>query len=178
MNVNVPSLFVVSIISDVDLLIPGIKHRGPTHSLIVFLLLFLPAFTAYGKRAVPYFIALAQHSIIGDYITGGTQLLWPLTPNWYGSGIAITSLTNILTEWTLFLISTTILLKTKDAGILFQKHRSNLLLSIPVFTVLLPSFFSFPLRVPLELFIPHLAYLMLFNLSILMDFRHLTRRNP
>jgi len=170
-NVNVPLLFVASVISDVDILISGLEHRGPTHSLAVFLLLFLPALILYGRRVAPYFIALAQHATIGDYLTGGAQLFWPLTPNWYGSGTAITSLSNILTEWILFLFSITILFQTRDARILLQKHRSNLLLSIPVFTVLLPTLLGFPLSVPLELVIPHLVYLMLFNLSILTDFR-------
>jgi hypothetical protein len=124
----------------------------------------------YGKRATPYFIALTQHSIIGDYITGeGTQLFWPITSNGYGGGIKITSLTNISLEWVFFLTFLTIMLKTKDAWILFQHHPSNLLLSIPVLTILLPSFFSFPLYVPLELIIPHLTYLTIFTLSILPD---------
>jgi len=171
-NVNIPLLFVASVISDADLLILGLEHRGPTHSLIIFILLLLPAFALYGKRATPYLIALAQHSIIGDYLTGGgTQLLWPITSNWYGAGIKITSLANISLEWAFFLISLTIMFKTKDTWILFQHHPSNTLLLIPVFTVLLPPFFSFPLSVPIQLVIPHLAYLTLFILSILIDLK-------
>jgi len=166
-SVNIPLLFVVSVIPDIDLSIPGLEHRGPTHSLIFFFL-FLPASVLHGKRAVPYFIALAQHSLIGDYLTGGgIQLLWPLTLHWYGVGIRILSLFNILIEWTFFLTSLTIMLNTKDAWFLFQHHPSNLLLSIPVLTVLLPPFFSFPLYVPLGLIIPHLTYLTLFTTSIL-----------
>jgi len=169
-SVNIPLLFVASVIPDIDLLIPGLEHRGPTHSLIIFFLLFLPAFMLYGKGAMPYFIALAQHSLIGDYLTGGgIQLLWPLTLHWYGVGIRILSLFNILIEWTFFLASLTVMLNTKDAWFLFRHHPSNLLLSIPVLTVLLPSFFSFPLSVPLGLIIPHLTYLTLFIISILID---------
>jgi len=170
-NVNIPLLFVVSIISDIDLLIPGLEHRGPTHSLIIFSLLFLPIFMIYGKRATPYFIAMIQHSILGDcLIGGGIQLLWPATI-YYGIGIKITSLTNILTEWILFLTSLTIMFKAKDTWTLFQHHPSNLLLSIPVFTVLLPTLLSFPLSVPLELIIPHLTYLTIFTFSILVDLK-------
>jgi len=176
-NVNIPLLFVASVISDVDLLIPGLEHRGPTHSLILFFLLFLPAFLLYGKRATPYLIALAQHSIIGDYLTGGgIQLLWPIASNWYGAGISMISLTIILLEWTSFLTFLTIMLKTRDAWALFQHHPSNLLLSIPVLTVLLPPFFHFPLPVPIELVIPHLTYLAIFALSILIDLIHSLRR--
>jgi len=138
--------------------------------LIVFCALFLPAMIIYKKRAIPYFIALVQHSLFGNYFTGeGVQILWPMTTNWYGAGIKITSLTNVSLEWTFFLTCLTIMLKTKDAWTLFQHHPSNLLLSVPVLTVLLPTFFHFPLSVPFKLII--LTHLTLFTLSILIDFK-------
>jgi len=170
-DVNVPLLFALSIIPDIDLLIPGLTHRGPTHSIILLSLLFLPVFLLYKKKATPYFAALILHPLIGDSLTGGTQLLWPLTTNYYGIGIGITSLTNILTEWILFLASLTILFKAKDMQTLFQPHPSNLLLSIPTFTVLLPTILSFPLHVHPTLIIPHLIYLTIFTLSILVDIK-------
>lgn len=171
-DANIPLLFVASVIPDIDLLIPGLEHRGPTHSLVIISLLFIPAFMLYGKRAAPYFIAMIQHSIPGDYLTDvGIQLLWPATLHWYGVGIEIASLANILIEWTFFLTSLTIILKTKDAWTLFQHHPSNLLLSIPIFTVLLPTFFSFPLSIPSELILPHLTYLTTFTLSVLIDLK-------
>jgi len=168
-DVNVPLLFALSIISDVDLLIPGLKHRGPTHSIIILCLLFLPALILYRKKAIPHFAALILHPLVGDVLTGGAQLLWPLTTSEYGIRTAMTSLTNILTEWIFFLISFTILLKTRDIQTLLQPHSSNLSLLIPIVTVLTPAFFMFPLNVPLELIIPHLIYLTIFALSILMD---------
>jgi len=168
-DVNVPLFFALSIISDVDLLIPGLRHRGPTHSIIILCLLFLPAFVFYRKKATPYFAALILHPLVGDVLTGGAQLLWPLTTSEYGIRTAMTSSTNILTEWIFFLISFTILLKTRDIQTLLQPHSSNLSLLIPIVTVLTPAFFMFPLNVPLELIIPHLIYLTIFALSILMD---------
>jgi len=169
-NANLPLLFLASVISDVDILIPGLEHRGPTHSLIVASLIFLPTFFLYKKKAIPYFLALTQHSILGDFLTGGVQLLWPLTTKWYGTHImCMVSQANILLEWTLFLTSFTIMLKSKDAHILLQPHPSNLILTIPIFTVLLPALFSFPLHVPPELIIPHLTYLALFIISIIID---------
>jgi hypothetical protein len=168
-NANIPLLFLMSVLPDVDLLIPGLQHRGPLHSAVVFCLLFLPAFILFKKRAVPYFVALIQHILIGDYLTGDTQLLWPITTSWYGLGMEITGLTNILIEWTLFLTSTAILFKTKDAWLLFQQHPSNMILAIPVLTVLLPTLLSFPIYVSPELVIPHLIYMALFTYSILID---------
>jgi len=170
-SANIPVLFLVSVLPDADLLIPVLKHRGPLHSVIVFSLLFLPAFMLFKKRAIPYFVALIQHILIGDYLTGDTQILWPLITSWYGLGlgIEITSLTSILIEWILFLASTAILFKTKDAWLLFRQHPSNLILAVPVLTVLLPTLLSFPLYVSPELVIPHLIYMALFTYSILVD---------
>jgi membrane-bound metal-dependent hydrolase YbcI (DUF457 family) len=170
-KINIPLLFLASVLPDIDLLVPGLEHRGPMHSVIVFCLLFIPIFILFKKRAIPYFLALTQHSLIGDYLTGETQILWPVTTNWYGLGMEITSLTNILIEWALFLTSTAILFKTKDAWLLLQRHPSNMILAIPVLTVLLPTLLSFPLYVSLELVIPHLSYLALFAFSILVDLR-------
>ena len=177
-NLNIPLVLVASIIPDTDLLIPWLEHRGPTHSLILILLFFLPALALYRKKAAPYFVAAIQHSILGDHFTGeGIQLLWPLTSNWYGIDIKMMSLTNIFIEWTLFLVFLAVMFKTKDVLILFQHHFSNMLLSIPIFTVLLPTLLSFPLPVPLELIIPHLIYLVLFTFSILIDLRHVLRKS-
>jgi hypothetical protein len=130
----------------------------------------------YGKRVTPYFIATILHSI-GDYLVGGgVQLLWPAIIYWYGVGINMASLTDILMEWTFFLTSLAIMLKAKDIWILFQHHSSNLLLSIPFFTVLLPSLLSFPLSVPLELITPHIILIVFFALSFLIEIEHIIRR--
>ena len=167
-SINLPLLFLASVLPDIDLLIPGLEHRGPLHSVILFCLIFIPIFLLYKKRAAPYFVALIQHIIIGDYLIGGDlQLLWPLTTNTYGFHIEITSLTNIVLEWSLFLISTAIMFKANDVMLLFKRHSSNMILSIPVMTVLLPTVISFPLYVPLALLVPHLFYLILFFFSII-----------
>jgi len=169
-SINLPLLFLASVLPDIDLLIPGLEHRGPLHSVILFCLIFLPIFLLYKKRAVPYFVAVIQHIIIGDYLIGGNlQLLWPLTTNTYGFHIEITSLTNIALEWSLFLVAMMIMFKANDLMLMFKHHPSNMILSIPVLTVLLPTVISFPLSVPLALLIPHLVYLTIFFFSILID---------
>jgi len=178
-KVNLPLLFLASIIPDIDLLIPGLEHRGPTHSLIISIIIFIPIIAYYRKKAIPYLIAFTQHSLIGDYLTsGGIQLLWPINSIYYYSlEIQMTSLTNILLEWIFFLTAFTILLKTKDAQTLLQPHPSNLLLSIPTFTVLLPTLISFPQYVHPALIIPHLTYLAIFTISILIDFKAILKKS-
>jgi len=171
-NVDISLLFLASILPDVDLIIPGVEHRGPIHSIIILFLAFIPVLITYKKRAIPYFMALAQHSLIGDSLTaGGVQILWPITATWYGAKIEIASLTNISLEWIFFLACLTVMLKTKDAWTLVQHHPSNLLLSVPVLTVLVSMFFCFPIPVPPEHVLPHLTYLTLFVFSILIDLK-------
>ena len=170
MKLNIPLLITLSVIPDIDILIPFLEHRGPAHSIITLFMVFIPIFAIYRKKAIPYFLALIQHPLIGDYITGGRiQLLWPLTTQYYGMEICIKSQTNITLEWIVFLTSIIIMLKAKDTVTLFQPHKSNLILVIPTFTVLLPTFLSFPLNVPAWLIPPHLAYISIFSASIIID---------
>jgi hypothetical protein len=168
---NVALLLLLAALPDVDLLIPGLKHRGPTHSLLISLLIFAPLFVAYGTKAVPYFMALIQNALNGDFITEGAQLFWPLTPQVYGLSVEMESLPNFLLEWSFFLIFLPSALQTRDLYHLFQHHLSNLLLVIPLCTVLLPVVLYFPTYVPLELLIPHLIYIALFALSIAADLK-------
>ena len=173
---NIPIVLMLSVIPDVDIIfhhfIPSVEHRGPIHSVLMASIVFIPIFAIYHKNAIPYFLALIQHSLVGDYIGGGRiQLLWPLTTQYYGIEIDIRSQTNITVEWTIFLISILILLKTKDMAIFFQPHNSSLILMIPTLTVLLPTFLAFPLEVPATLILPHIIYLILFLTSILIDAR-------
>lgn len=177
-NINFPLLFLASVFPDIDLLIPGLEHRGPLHSVILFCLVFLPIFAIYKKRAAPYFVAVIQHIIIGDYLIGGDlQLLWPLTTNMYGFHVGIASLINVALEWSLFIISMTFMIKTKDIFFLFKHHSSNMILAIPVLTVLLPTIISFPLYVPLALLIPHIVYLILLTIPIIIDWKVILTKN-
>jgi len=171
-NVNLPLIFLLSVFPDIDLLIPGLVHRGPLHSVVLFCLLFLPIFAIYKKRAAPYFVALIQHIIIGDYLIGGDlQLLWPLTSNLYGFAIEGGGLIHIALEWGLFVISMIFMVKTNDLAFMFKPHTSNMILAIPVLTVLLPTLISFPVYVPLSLLIPHVIYLILFAIPVLIDLK-------
>ena len=176
-KINLPLLFLASVFPDIDLLIPGLAHRGPLHSVVVSCIFFIPLFLFYRKKAVPYFVALIQHLVIGDFLTGGTQLLWPVSTAMYGLDIGIHSLTNIGLELVLFLISITVMFKTKDALSLFKHNPSNRILSIPVLTVLLPVVIRFPLYVPPLLLVPHLVYLALFSVSILMNLKSILSKN-
>jgi len=131
-------------------------------------IVFIPIFAIYNKKAIPYFIALIQHSLIGDYSgRNGPQLLWPFASQSYGIALDITSLTSIAIEWSMFLVAMIVLIKSKDVTKFFQPNKSNLILAIPTFTVLMPTVLGFPLNVPAWLIPPHLAYLLLFSAAII-----------
>jgi membrane-bound metal-dependent hydrolase YbcI (DUF457 family) len=170
---NLPAILVLSIIPDIDILLGSDEfHRGPTHSAVVALLVFIPLFVVYRKRAVPYFLALLSHGLIGDLIVGGNvQLLWPITASpvsltpWLPK-IEINSPINVAFELTLFTVATIVMFKTKDLQLFFRGKRSNLLLTIPIFTVLLPTVLGYPLTVPTLLVPLHVFYLALFTVAI------------
>ncbi len=170
-EMNVPLVLTLSVIPDIDLLVPFVEHRGPFHSIIMAMIIFMPVFALYRKKVLPYFVALIQHSLIGDYIVGGVQLLWPLTQQPYGLSVDIFSLANMTLEWLLFSAAAMVMLKTKDIMVLFQPHSSNMILAVPIFTVLLPTFLAFPLHVPMALVPPHIIYLTLFLTSLLIDLK-------
>ena len=176
-DINVPLVFLASVLPDIDILIPGLVHRGPLHSVLLFCLVFMPLFVVYKKRATPYFVAVIQHIIIGDFIVGGDlQLLWPLSTNVYGFQIGMASLLHVALEWSFFLISMAVMFKAKDMIFLFKPHSSNMILAIPVMTVLLPSIISFPLYVPASLLVPHVVYLILLSVPILLDLKSFLTR--
>ncbi len=188
-NFIVPLVLVLSIIPDIDLPIGLLFnstdfHRGPTHSLISAFLIFIPFFIVYRQKVVPYFLALISHSVIGDLFIGGhIQLLWPLTPQQYALYplipiIYIDEPINIALEITLFAVATAVMVKTKDILGFFRNHKSNLVLVIPIFTVLLPALVGYPFDDALLLTLPtmglvHLFYFILFSIAVLVTIKSL-----
>jgi hypothetical protein len=182
-NPNVPLLMVLSILPDADLIFDfftgATLHRGPSHSLILATVAFVPFFISYRKKAISYFIALISHPLIGDFFIGGqVQLLWPLSTTQFGLQkvgsytISIFSPANILLELVLFAITIVVLFKTSDWKVFFKNNKSNLILIIPVLSVLLPTTIGYPFSASLIfteflLAIAHLVFLALFSIAIL-----------
>jgi len=171
-QLNMPLLLAASVIPDIDLLLRFIEHRGPTHSLVTIIALTVPFLIYYRKAAIPYTVALASHSLIGDLFTGGTQLFWPLSTEWVGAlNIDVNSLTNSLLELTLFLISIAIMFKTGDLRkIAKDKHKVALLLPFgAVIGPMLAAGRGAEYALPILLVIPSLFCLALFAYSMLVD---------
>ena len=182
-KINIPILLVLSILPDIDIIydfLTGAEiHRGPTHSIIVAALVFIPIFIHYRKTAIPYFLALISHSLIGDFLIGGKlQLLWPLSNAQFGLHelgsyyIDIFSPVNMVLEVTLFVAASLILYKSGDWKVFFRADKTNLVLIIPIATVLLPSTVGYPFSDSLLLTEPtlalaHIFYLVLFGIAVL-----------
>lgn len=165
---NIPLLLVISIIPDVDIIFDFLTgsqlHRGPTHSVVIAIIAFIPFFIIYRKKAIPYFLALISHPLIGDFFIGGKlELLWPISNSQFGLHelggpyISIYMPIDGIIEVAIFIIAAYLLIKSNDLKIFFTAHRSNLLLIIPLFTALLPTTIGFPSSEPLFLFNPLLA---------------------
>ena len=50
---SIPLVWASSLLPDLDLLIPGNNHMGPTHSIIFAIAVFLPLFLYKGKEVTP-----------------------------------------------------------------------------------------------------------------------------
>jgi len=96
-------------------------------------------------------------------------MLWPLNQNWYGLKISISNPIAIITEWILFLGCLALMIKTRNLQKLLKPHLSNLILLIPIGSIFSPVFLHYPINVPNELIIPHLIFLAVFSLSIIVE---------
>jgi hypothetical protein len=180
-KINIPLILTVSIIPDIDMLIPGLYHGGPTHSIVLILALAFPAILMWKTQTIPYVLALLTHPVIGDFLTRfntdmGVQLFFPISSNWYSAGSEAYRQLYTYTEFALFAAFLIALLATRDIVTLTKPHTSNFLLTIPLLTAVLPVFFEFPIRVPPALIIPHLILITLLTIPILIDIAHATRK--
>jgi membrane-bound metal-dependent hydrolase YbcI (DUF457 family) len=192
-KLDIPILLILSILPDVDIIYDFLTgsnlHRGPTHSIVVAIIAFVPLFIIYRKNIIPYFLALISHPLLGDFLVGGRiQLFWPFSTTQYGLHefssyyIGITDPANIALELSLFVIATLVLCKSGDWKVFFKSNKTNLILIIPIATVLLPSTIGYPFSAPLLLTEPplavaHLFYLALFSIAVLETLFYMFKKN-
>jgi len=182
-EVNMPLLLLVSILPDIDLALGFITHRGPSHSLIVITLLSLPFFAVYKKQMVPYYLALLSHVLIGDLITGGSQMFWPLTEKSYGVlYFKVTSPMDAPIELILIIVALSFMVKLKDLEPFLLPGIFNLTLVIPFGATLGPLLqtaraisLGFDYDLPLLLVVPSLFFVVLFAIAIIVELRILLR---
>ena len=168
-NLDIPLILTLSLLPDIDFIIPGLQHRGPTHSIILALLIFAPFLITSSSKTFPYLATFTSHTLIGDYLTdGGVQLLWPLSSRWmrFSSTIRIGSAFETNLEILLFTITLGTIILTKDYVPLFQANKTNFLLLIPISTIVLPMTLRYPLPIPTTLITPHIITLTILIISL------------
>jgi len=178
-NPSIPLLWTLSLLPDIDLLIPSIRHRGSTHSLIFALLILAPFISDRPKKTLPYFAALLIHSTIGDFITsGGVMLLWPLSSDMmsYRSPLKMGSAAETYVELTLFAALILVLIASGDLKNLIKTENRNLILSVPLCTMVLPIYFEYPVKIPSSLLIPHFILIGMIALLIAKSFIQILAR--
>ena len=74
---RITQVWFFSMLPDIDILLPFIEHRGATHSIAAILVLTVMSLVR--RQLLPYVASYASHILLGDLISGGVQLLWPLT---------------------------------------------------------------------------------------------------
>ena len=146
-------------------------HRGPTHSLITITILMIPFFVVYRKQAIPYYAALLSHILIGDFFTGGVELLWPLSHSWFGAlNLEVTQLPSVVTELVLFVSTVPVMYKLGDLQTLLRYNSKSWALIIPLGAILGPMLSigrGQENALPLLLVIPSLFYIVLFSYSLI-----------
>ena len=107
-----PVVWFASMLPDLDLLLSRyMVHRGPTHSIVLAVIAFIPVFLVF-RRGFPYFAALISHSLIGDYFVPPTQMFWPQSDAWFGAppGLQLTGVGELLIEVGLFALMAIIII--------------------------------------------------------------------
>jgi hypothetical protein len=176
-KLNIPLVLTLSVLPDIDLLVPVLQHGGVTHSIVLYSVIAFPMVLIWGRQVFPYLIAIVSHPLLGDFLTrtgrmSGVQLLFPLTSRWFAAGSVAWQAVYIYAEIGLFAAFLVTLTVTRDMKTLAMHHHYNLLLLIPILTAFLPIFVKFPMPVPEELIVPHIVALLLLSISVFADFRH------
>ena len=180
-KINLPLLFTASVLPDVDLLLFSfVEHRGSLHSLSFCLIVSLPFFVIYKKRALPYFVALLSHSLIGDIFSGGIQLFWPVSTNWFFiSDLSNRGAVSLGMELVLFVVCTAVMVINKDFQKILHSKTSWVNWLLPFGAVLGPLLLTLGHYnyLPLLLVPSSLFYLVLFSNSLISNLKVVATRD-
>ncbi|MCW4009723.1 MAG: metal-dependent hydrolase [Candidatus Bathyarchaeota archaeon] len=179
-KLHLPLMFALSVLPDLDLLLQQFDdvlfmHRGPTHSIILLTVLMLPFLIKYRKQALPYYIVLLSHPLLGDYFAGGIELFWPLTQTWFGNfSIEIGTTVNAAVELALFAVATSLMVQAGDLQRLLKTDKYYLALLVALGAVagpIISGLFRFESALPLALIPPSLFWAVLLSYSLFINLK-------
>ena len=133
-EINISLVWLLSMVPDLDLLVHGLDHRGPSHSVVVAFVVFAPLLLFRFRKSIIYFAVLVTHSLIGDYFTGEVMLLWPFSHEGFVSPyiVSMRSPLEVYLELALFVIFLGVFLFMRDFEKLLKGRAESLLLLIPL----------------------------------------------
>lgn len=163
-SMSIPMVWMFSLLPDVDLLIPGVRHMGPTHSLFFIVLVSLVLILYKKMEAVPYFLSYFSHIVFGDLITNRSVVfLWPFSRRYVQILLPYSRsrMFSTILELVLFVLFLVVFILSGDAskGIYSRETKP---LSIFFFVALLvPVVLNIPISVPSILIVPHIILMVL-----------------
>ena len=168
--VNIFLVIALSVLPDIDFFLPGVYHRGITHSIVLSALIFLPFLIRDFNGSIPYLGALISHSFIGDFFTGDVLLFWPLSSRFfkYSGFVPLKSSEEAYLEIILFSVFVIIFTWVKEYNYLEYGLGTLLLLFIPFGAVLASILLiRFSYQAQKVLLLPHIVILVIIGIPYL-----------
>jgi len=164
----IPAVLMLGVMPDIDLFLEGfgVAHHTFTHSLFFWFVIFAPLLAVFRLKVIPYFVAVAQHFVFGDFIMGNVMILWPFSPQYFGFNIAMVSVLNVALEIAGLLLAAGIIYFNGDLRRLLRVDIRNIPMFLP-FLALLTSMLFFAVDVPTVPLIAHVFYSKLFASIVL-----------
>jgi hypothetical protein len=152
-----PAILMLGVLPDVDLFLYryGIEHQTIFHSIFFWLALFLPALLIFRLNAVPYFVAVLQHFVFGDFLVGNVWLFWPFDSSAYGLKNGLLSGFDVTLEIVGLVLAFLVLYYSGDLKRLVSVRFENIFMGIPLLA-LVASLFYFAVDWP---FAPLIDYI-------------------
>jgi hypothetical protein len=122
-HIRLSFIWFFGILPDIDVLIPGLPHRGITHSIALTLILTPFLIMIFKQDILIYILSILSHQLIDIAVSfhmTRSQILWPLNKNWIRLSplIIMNSNIEINIEITLLLIMMIMIIFFKDYKII------------------------------------------------------------
>ena len=133
----IPIILILGVMPDIDIFFRsfGIEHQSFTHSILFWLVIFVPFLKFKSWKGIPYLVSVLQHFCFGDFLIGTIMLFWPFTSSSFGYNALMTSMFDVALETGGFLLALGIMYFNGDLKRLLSLEMRNLLMSIPLLAV-------------------------------------------
>jgi len=150
------TVLMFGVVPDVDILLQGfgVVHHTFTHSLFFWLVMFAPFFAVFGRKLIPYFVAVAQHFVFEDFLVGKVMMFWPFSLSYFGFHITMPSILDVALEIAGLLLAAAVAYFSGDLKRLLSLDTQNSLMFLP-FLALVTSMLFYAVDWPI---IPLIAY--------------------